>query len=238
VWWCSSSSADGPSPTLDDVLDALSPQRRRLVLIAAGLGLALLLVVVLTVVIRSVRGFGPAAPQDQPGPVLLVPGYGGNADSLAPLEVALRAAGRQVVVVTPAGDGTGDLRAEADHLADVAASTLDRTGAPSVDVIGYSAGGVVARLWVRDGNGKTAARRVLTLGSPHHGTGVAQLGSELASANTISKASAPKVLFINGPILSLAVCRLVFTINPIQRTGDAADDTQRQHLGDANRFPF
>ena len=179
MWWCSSNSADGRSPTLDDVLDALSPQRRRLVLIAAGLGLTLLLVGVLTIVVRSVRGFGGAAPQDQPGPVLLVPGYGGNADSLAPLEIALRAAGRQVVVVTPAGDGTGDLRAEADHLADVAASTLDRTGAPSVDVIGYSAGGVVARLWVRDGNGKTAARRVLTLGSPHHGTGVAQLGSEL-----------------------------------------------------------
>ena len=161
------------------MLDALSPQRRRLVLAAAGLALVLLLVGGLTVIVRSVRGSGDAAPQDQPGPVLLVPGYGGNADSLAPLEIALRAAGRQVVVVTPEGDGTGDLRAQADHLGEVAASTLDRTGAPSVDVIGYSAGGVVARLWVRDGNGKTAARRVLTLGSPHHGTSVAQLGSEL-----------------------------------------------------------
>ena len=107
------------------------------------------------------------------------PGTAGNADSLA-------AAGDRVASGRspgrgghPEGDGTGDLRAQADHLADVAASTLDRTGAPSVDVIGYSAGGVVARLWVRDGNGKTAARRVLTLGSPHHGTSVAQLGSEL-----------------------------------------------------------
>ena len=85
------------------MLDALSPQRRRLVLAAVGLVLAVLLVIVLTVVVRSVRGFGGAAPQDQPGPVLLVPGYGGNADSLAPLEIALRAAGRQVVVVTPPG---------------------------------------------------------------------------------------------------------------------------------------
>ena len=101
------------------------------------------------------------------------PGTAGTPTRWLPLEIALRAAGRQVVVVTPAGDGTGDLRAEADHLADVAASTLDRTGAPSVDVIGYSAGGVVARLWVRDGNGKTAARRVLTLGS-RHGCGAAR----------------------------------------------------------------
>ena len=176
VWWCSSNSADGRSPTLDDVLDALSPQRRRLVLIAAGLGLTLLLVGVLTVVVRSVRGFGGAAPQDQPGPVLLVPGYGGNADSLAPLEIALRAAGREVVVVTPAGDGTGDLRAEADHLADVAASTLDRTGAPSVDVIGYSGGRrggpPLGSRRQREDRGSSGTHPRVT--APRHGRGAAR----------------------------------------------------------------
>ena len=119
-------------------------------------------------------------PQDQPGPVLLVPGYGGRVASLDPLAAALRAAGRDVVVVPRLGDGTGDLRAEAEHLADVAEQTLAETGAPSVDVIGYSAGGVVARLWVRDHGGAALARRVLTLGSPHHGTSQAALGRELA----------------------------------------------------------
>ena len=112
--------------------------------------------------------------------MLLVPGYGGRVESLDPLAAALRAAGRDVRVVPRLGDGTGDLDAEAEHLAEVADQALAETGAPSVDVIGYSAGGVVARLWVRDHGGDGQARRVLTLGSPHHGTSQAALGRELA----------------------------------------------------------
>jgi hypothetical protein len=39
---------------------------------------------------------------------------------------------------------------------------------------------VVARLWVRDEGGAGLARRVLTLGSPQHGTSQAALGASLA----------------------------------------------------------
>ena len=112
--------------------------------------------------------------------MLLVPGYGGRVVSLDPLAATLRAAGRTVVVVERLGDGTGDLSDEAQHLDEVAQQVLADSAAPSVDVIGYSAGGVVARLWVRDHGGAVRARRVLTLGSPHHGTSQAALGSEFA----------------------------------------------------------
>jgi len=162
------------------MLDALSPQRRRLVLVLVGLVGALVLALAVTFVLRLT---GPAAapvPQDRPGPVLLVPGYAGRVESLDPLAAALRGAGRDVRVVPRLGDGTGDLNVEAEHLADVADQVLAQTGAPSVDAIGYSAGGVVVRLWVRDHGGDGQARRVLTLGSPHHGTSQAALGRDLA----------------------------------------------------------
>ena len=161
------------------MLDALSPQRRRAVLAGAGVVAVLLVALLATVVVRAVRPV-TAVPQDRPGPVLLVPGYGGDGSSLQPLATVLREAGRTAVVVPPVGDGTGDLDAQADALALVAERVRDEAGAPSVDVIGYSAGGVVARLWVRDHGGDAVARRVVTLGSPHHGTSQAALGASLA----------------------------------------------------------
>ena len=160
------------------MLDALSPQRRRLVLGVAGLLLAAIITVV--IIVGRSSSTGRAVPQDVPGPVLLIPGYGGRVASLQPLVTALQASGRTAVVVEPVGDVTGDLKVQADHLGQVAQTVLQQTGAPSVDVVGYSAGGVVARLWVRDAGGKARVRRVLTLGSPQHGTSQAALGLEFA----------------------------------------------------------
>jgi pimeloyl-ACP methyl ester carboxylesterase len=160
------------------VLEALSPQRRRLALVVLGLVLVLVIAGAATAVLRTVHSTA-GVPQDRPGPVLLVSGYGGGLDSLMPLAERLRSDGRDPVVVDPVGDGTGDLASQADHLGEVADRVLRESGAPSVDVIGYSAGGVVARLWVRDG-GAPVVRRVLTIGSPQHGTTQAALGAELA----------------------------------------------------------
>ena len=141
-----------------------------------------MLLIMTAAVIAIIRVAAPSHPVPQlaTGPVLLVPGYGGNVNSLQPLAAALRSAGRTAVIVEPVGDGTGDLRQQAEHLAAVAEQVREDAGAASVDVVGYSAGGVVARLWVRDDGGAEVARRVLTLGSPHHGTSQAALGAEFA----------------------------------------------------------
>lgn len=129
--------------------------------------------------VRRLAG-GGIAEQSRAGPVLLVPGYGGDVGSLDPLVTELREQGREVVVFQPTSGGTGDLQIQAARLRDLVERTLERTDEPSVDLVGYSAGGVVVRLYVRDDDGASVVRRVLTLGSPHHGTDVAALAQQAA----------------------------------------------------------
>jgi triacylglycerol lipase len=116
------------------------------------------------------RGDGPA--QDKPGPVILVPGYGGSTSALDVLAGRIQATGRTATVLQLPGTGTGSLIADA-ALLNAAVDADLRQGAPSVDVIGYSAGGVVALIWARRDDGLASARRVITLGSPFHGTQLA-----------------------------------------------------------------
>ncbi|MCO7219790.1 lipase [Klenkia sp. PcliD-1-E] len=162
------------------MLAGLSPARRRLVLglLAALVVGAVALTAALLVPRLTTEAPAPVSQAD-PGPVLLVPGYGGSTTGLQSLADVLTAAGRDATVVPVPGDGTGDLEASAQVLGQAVDAALARTGASSVDVVGYSAGGVVARLWAADG-GAGQARRVLTLGSPHHGTTVADLAGSLA----------------------------------------------------------
>lgn len=161
------------------MLAGCSPARRRLLLTSLALLLAGCTLLVTVLLSRSSVPAGEPAARERPGPVLLVPGYGGGTASLQSLADRLAAAGRDATVVAPPGNGTGDLNLSAQALDRAAAAALARTGAESVDVVGFSAGGIVARLWVAQGNAGVV-RRVVTLGSPHHGTTLADLVGGLA----------------------------------------------------------
>jgi len=191
------------------VLSALSPARRRFV--GGLLVLVLAVVVVLggTVAVRAVRSGGagvtPVAQDAQP-PVLLVPGYGGATSDLEPLAAALRAQGRDATIVHLAGDGTGDLNVQAGVLQTAVRAAVGG-GADSVDIVGYSAGGVTARLWLRAYDGGSVARRIVTLGSPQHGTDLASLASDIA------------------PDACPAACRQLVTDSDLVRSLNDGDET-------------
>ena len=159
----------------------MSPRRRLLVaalvvMLLAGAGI---------VGARLLRTTAPAVDpvarpaQDRPGPVLLVPGYGGSRAGLLQLADRIEATGRSATVLTLVGDGTGDLSAQVVVL-DTAVDAALAAGAPSVDVVGYSAGGVVAGLWVARDDGAAKARRIVTLGAPLAGTSLAATATVVA----------------------------------------------------------
>jgi triacylglycerol esterase/lipase EstA (alpha/beta hydrolase family) len=163
-------------------LRRLSPRRRLFVVVLTSMAAVIVVVAVVASLLGSGGSASQAPPaagtpaQDRPGPVLLVPGYGGSTGSLSVLARRIRAAGRVAIVLHLPGKGTGSLIADAGVLNAAVNRALSR-GAPSVDVIGYSAGGVATLVWARQDGGPHKARRVITLGSPFHGT-------QLASAAT------------------------------------------------------
>ncbi len=162
------------------MLSALSPARRHL-LLAVLTCVGLLVLVAVAATLRQSQGTSKEiqpVSQSTPGPVLLVPGYGGATSALEELAARLQARGRDATVVQLPGNATGDMHDQANALGDAADAAMESTGATSVDVVGHSAGGVVARLWVSESGG-SVTRRVVTLGSPHHGTSIAALARDL-----------------------------------------------------------
>ncbi len=95
-------------------LAGLSGRRRALI---AGVALVVVAAVAAAAIAASVGGGSPGAAaspaQNRPGPVLLVPGYGGSTSSLDLLANRIRATGRKATVLRLPGTGTGSLITDA-----------------------------------------------------------------------------------------------------------------------------
>jgi len=113
-------------------------------------------------------------------PALLLHGYGCNSGYWAPLLPLLDAAriAHASVDLEPVG---GDIDAYAAAVQRAVEQLCAATGAPQVAVVAHSMGGLVARAWMRAyGSGRVA--RLITLGTPHHGTALARFGPGVNAA--------------------------------------------------------
>jgi pimeloyl-ACP methyl ester carboxylesterase len=107
-------------------------------------------------------------------PVLLVHGYGCNGGYWAPLRALLRRerVSHDTVDLEPVTAPLDDYVAQVDRAVQ---RLLAATGAPRVVIVGHSMGGLVARAWLRR-HGPRQVARIVTVGTPHHGTALATLG--------------------------------------------------------------
>lgn len=110
-----------------------------------------------------------------PRPIIVVHGYAMNRANFFVLARRLGAAGLGPVLGFEYWS-LGRTRSAALRLAEYVEEVRAATGADTVDLIGHSMGGVVARYYVTllGGDGKVA--NLVTLGSPHAGTDVSAIG--------------------------------------------------------------
>ncbi|TXF97377.1 esterase/lipase family protein [Massilia arenae] len=107
-------------------------------------------------------------------PVLLVHGYGCNSGYWAHLAPRLDAAriSHATLDLEPL---TGDIDGYAARIEEAAQQLRAQAGAAQLIVVAHSMGGLAARAWMRT-HGVERVARLITLGTPHHGTCLAAFG--------------------------------------------------------------
>lgn len=110
----------------------------------------------------------------RPLPLLLIHGYQCNRGFWFWLRRRLEAAGWTVAThsLEPV---YADIDSYAEGIARRIDAVLAATGAPQVILVGHSMGGLASRAYLRR-HGIAKVARLITLGSPHHGTLLARLG--------------------------------------------------------------
>lgn len=150
---------------------------------------ASLLVLVALASMVTVSGCAP-----QPGgspnknPVVLVNGFTGcNVFDVAlePLANRLRTDGYQAFIFGYDDCGFGDIRDNAARLSGYIDSVRASTGSAKVDIVGYSMGGLVSRYYIKSLGGDAKVGALITMGTPHYGTAVANIAAFFLLGNCI-----------------------------------------------------
>jgi triacylglycerol esterase/lipase EstA (alpha/beta hydrolase family) len=107
-------------------------------------------------------------------PVLMVHGYGANGGFWVHLAAQLEARGlsHATVDLEPV---FGDIDDYAIQLEQAVQTLLAASRSDKLVIVAHSMGGLAARAWLRR-YGAARVARIITLGTPHHGTDLAQMG--------------------------------------------------------------
>jgi triacylglycerol esterase/lipase EstA (alpha/beta hydrolase family) len=107
-------------------------------------------------------------------PVLMVHGYGANGGFWVHLAAQLEAQGHShaTVDLEPV---FGDIDHYAQQIEEAVQALLAACGKDRVIIVAHSMGGLAARAWLRSFGAQRVAR-IITLGTPHHGTDLAHMG--------------------------------------------------------------
>ena len=112
-------------------------------------------------------------------PVIVVAGTVSPAVANEILRGRLAADGYDAYIFELPGLGIGDITDSSVALAAFVDDVLAATGANRVDLVGHSQGGLVARYYVKYLGGSGEVDSLITLGTPNHGTALANLGNVL-----------------------------------------------------------
>lgn len=115
----------------------------------------------------------PADPRQGP-PVLLIHGYGCNSGYWHPMSTVLRAA-RITHYAIDMEPVFGSIDDYSPRIAAAVEELCRDTGSERIVVVAHSMGGLAVRAYLRDFGARRIAR-IVTLGTPHHGTALAQFG--------------------------------------------------------------
>lgn len=171
-----SSVTTGLTRRLAAPLQRQRPVRRRVAGGARRLRLPLVSVIA-AVTLALLPAPAGAATTAGTNPVVIVAGMGVPAISYEPLATRLRVDGYRVSIFQSSTLGLGDIHASALQLAQHVSALRATTGSAKVDLVGHSAGGLVARDFVKTAGGAAVVDKVITLGTPHYGTINADIGA-------------------------------------------------------------
>jgi triacylglycerol esterase/lipase EstA (alpha/beta hydrolase family) len=145
--------------------------RARLHMLAREFGASMLVTNWLMARARAATRIYPDSPHP---PVLLLHGYGCNSGYWAHLTPLLDAAriSHATVDLEPVAAAIDDYVPLVERAVEALCAA---SGAPQVAIVAHSMGGLVARAWMR-AHGRARVARLVTLGTPHHGTALARFG--------------------------------------------------------------